>query len=181
MSSTRKYMLGGLMIIIVMSWMLHPVYYSVAMEWERYEQQKFISEEIESDRYVEISMTHASFAQYYDREHKELNIDGEMYDLVRILGETGGQVHFIVLPDKKESKLISLLSHSVKHKKHRRSHSTHSFWLPIAFYKQVESSKFSRLYILLKSYNFSDGQSLADNTYIKKPKKPPRSFPINYA
>ncbi|MBS1687967.1 MAG: hypothetical protein JSS96_04535 [Bacteroidetes bacterium] len=117
-----------------MAWVFHflyPVYYTISAVEIKQEQKTIIKNGEETANYRQLSFTSTFFNAHYNKAEKELEINGEMYDVVNIV-RNGDIVKCIVLNDDNESRLNTTLALHFGHEKTDKNTHQLLLWCPVA-------------------------------------------------
>ena len=152
-----RYGLNTLLILLLAVWMLHfmyPVYYSVAV-LKVHNEQKDILDHRSVGLLEKVCLDLGTFEKYYDRQSKELNINGDFYDVAG-LEKTGNTITCYVLKDAEETCLNKNISTQLQHQQNAKNSKLAYCWLPVVllyssyntrvFYSDVEHKEFSSFY-----------------------------------
>lgn len=133
MAFIKKYGFPGLSFLILLACALHfayPVIYALSVNKTRSEQLQLINEGHTS--YSRLVLSIAAFEQAYQDDDHELNVDGNMYELVSF-SKNGNIVHCTVLSDPGESLLHQQLAQHVNHEKSGKTQKQSVYWWPAIF------------------------------------------------
>lgn len=115
------------------AWIFHfiyPIYYSVSCAAIKQEQRTIISDG--KANYTYLQLDNSFFKDHYDADEKELEINGTMYDVVRV-EKKGTIILCTVLADNNESRLNAALALHVEHEKTGKITHTFLLWCPVAY------------------------------------------------
>lgn len=127
-----KYLNYALPILLIAVWLLHfvyPLFYSTAIFQQQRSQREAIAKGTGST-YLEITLTASAFSKAYSSAEKELEIDGVMYDVARVL-RNGNLVTCYVLSDKDETALKKNFSAELQHQQNAKNTSQLHCWWPV--------------------------------------------------
>ena len=154
-----------MIVVLCMAWLFHflyPVYYTISAAEIKQEQENIIKKGKETTKYQQLSFSSTFFNAHYNKAEKELDINGEMYDVVSVI-QNGDIVKCIVLNDNNESKLNTTLALHIGHEKTDKNTHQLILWCPVAygpdasFNLPVYNNVTSKKYALIEHQYLSNG------------------------
>jgi hypothetical protein len=151
-----KYLKHAVPIVLLAVWVLHfiyPVFYSAELLKIRHSQREIIHETSTGDL-AAITLPNSLFKEAYNPTEKELELDGTMYDVARLV-RNGGSITCYVLKDKDETSLGKKISVELQHQQNVKRTSQAPFWWPVILLCSAGEHTYAQY--LTSSLSFHDG------------------------
>lgn len=160
MKDNNKYsMLWSVLLIVLMIHLLYPISYSIRVNSNR-RNQKTILLSASKEQYEVLRISNSVYKKALRDEGKELNINGEMYDIVstELLND---EVLCTVLPDKKETSYHQQLANKLHKDKKQEQNKRVVSWSP-ALYFTISNIQWALHYMSAPNHILSDIALISD-------------------